>query len=90
MTLQKREVTREVIEDLMVTHVSKALEIDAEDVDVHTPLNDFGMDSMEMLSLGEELAEWLGFEVEATLLWYYPTIDKLSQHLAEKSISSSS
>ena len=88
MTLRKPEITQEAIEELMVSHVAKALDMNADDVDVQTPLNDFGMDSTEMLSLGQELEEWLGFKVEATLLWYYPTIDKLSRHLSERSASS--
>lgn len=84
MTIRTHAVTQESVEELMVSHVAKALELDADDVDVQTPLNDFGLDSMDMLALGQELEGWLGFKVEATLLWYYPTIDKLSRHLAER------
>jgi acyl carrier protein len=85
MTARPPAITPEAIEELMVSHVASALQLDADDIDVHTPLNDFGLDSSDMLSLGQELEDWLGFKVEATLLWYYPTIDKLSRHLAERS-----
>jgi acyl carrier protein len=79
---QPTPITPEAIEELMIGHVADALAIDADDVDVHRPLNELGLDSSDMLSLGQQLEDWLGCKVEATLLWYYPTIDKLARHLA--------
>jgi acyl carrier protein len=84
MTARPDIITPQAIEDLMIAHVADALTIDPDEVDVDRPLNDFGLDSSDLLSLGQELEDWLGFKVEATLLWYYPTIDKLSRHLGER------
>ena len=84
MTARPDVITPQALEDLMIAHVAAALAIEPDEVDVHCPLNDFGLDSSDMLSLGQEIEDWLGRKVEATLLWYHPTIDKLSRHLAAR------
>jgi len=35
--------------------------------------------------LSGELEAWLGRELEATALWYHPTIEQLARFIAEES-----
>lgn len=79
--LPEAEITHEYLEDLMVGYIAEALGLMPDDVDVDKPLSDFGLDSLAMLSLGEALEQRLARKLEPTLLWYYPTVRSLSEHL---------
>ncbi|RII96387.1 MULTISPECIES: acyl carrier protein [Clavibacter] len=47
--------------------------------------DEFDLDSTEALVLAGELEEWLGFALAPTALWYFPTIEKLAEHVASSS-----
>ncbi|MFE1339417.1 acyl carrier protein [Streptomyces sp. NPDC058733] len=61
------------------------LGVDQEQIDADRYFDEFDLDSTEALILAGELEKWLGFELEATALWYHPTIAALSEHIAEES-----
>ena len=42
-------------------------------------------ETTEALVLSGELEAWLGRELEATALWYHPTIEQLARFIAEES-----
>ena len=46
------------------------------------PFTDYGLDSIVLIQLVNELAEWLGTSVELAILWDLPTIESLIEHLA--------
>ena len=43
---------------------------------------DYGLDSLMAVNLAQELEDWLEFPIEATIVWNFPTIEALSQHLS--------
>ena len=57
------------------------IDVDARGLDVDAPLTALGMDSLMGLELRNRLAEALAIEVPATLLWTYPTVAALAEHL---------
>ncbi|MBL8971651.1 MAG: SDR family NAD(P)-dependent oxidoreductase [Myxococcales bacterium] len=62
-------------------HAAEVLRIPAESFDPTAPLTELGMDSLMGLELRNRLAEALAIEVPATLLWTYPTVAALAEHL---------
>lgn len=44
----------------------------------------FGMDSLKLVILTQELEEKLGYPIESQSIFNYPTINKLARHLSEK------
>lgn len=84
MSINEIDITYEFIENIMIEKLAGSLDIHIDEVDVDKPINDFGLDSLAMLSLGEMLGRVLGRKMEPTLLWYYPTIAGLSQHLVDE------
>lgn len=45
---------------------------------------DYGLDSVMALNLAQELEDWLDYPLEATIVWNFPTISSLANHLAKE------
>lgn len=72
----------EAIQTWLVNNLAERIEVDPDDIDIREPFESYNLDSAQVLILASELEEWLGAELSPTLLWNYPTIEKLSQRLA--------
>jgi acyl carrier protein len=72
----------EEIQAWLITLLAELLNTSPDEIDVHEPLESFGMSSREMVMLSGDLEEWLGTRLEPTLVWQYPTIELLSRFLA--------
>ncbi|HEX4420309.1 MAG TPA: SDR family NAD(P)-dependent oxidoreductase, partial [Kofleriaceae bacterium] len=72
-----------VIEDVLSKLVSQVLRIPQAKVAAKEPLTGLGMDSLMGLELRNRIEATLGVTMPATLLWTYPTVAALSQHLAK-------
>ena len=57
---------------------------ETEDVDGDRAFKDLGFDSLMTLDLRNRLESSLGLSLSATLVWNYPTITDLTDHLAER------
>ncbi|MFL4951548.1 acyltransferase domain-containing protein [Streptomyces sp. MMS24-I31] len=47
------------------------------------PVHRYGLDSMKSVALAASLSEFLGWQVPATWMWQYPTVDELARALAD-------
>jgi acyl carrier protein len=74
----------EAIQVWMIARVTATANVDAAELDARLPFTDYGLDSIAVFTLTGDLAEWLDCDLPATLLWEYPTIESLAQHLARK------
>jgi len=72
------------IQAWLVSHLATVLEVDPAQVDVTTPFDRYGLDSVAAIGLTGDLEEWLGYDLDPTLLYDYPTIETVSRHLAEE------
>lgn len=79
-TADKVSVTE--IEDWTVAYIADLLEIDPEEIDPALPFDRYGLDSSAAVGLTGDLEDWLGIEIDPTLLYDYPTIDSLAKYLA--------
>ena len=62
--------------------VAKQLGVPPDAVDPTHPFDSYGLDSIKGFTLTCDLADWLNVDLPAELLWEYPTIADLAQHLA--------
>ena len=46
------------------------------------PFVDYGLDSVQAVSIVGDLETWLGRSLSPTLIWDFPTIEDLAKHLA--------
>jgi acyl carrier protein len=67
-----------------VTYVSKILDVPPNRIDPSVEVDRLGLDSSTAVALIMSLEEWLGIELMPELLFEYPTITGLSNHLAAR------
>lgn len=70
------------IQEWIVSYVANLLEIEPEELDTTIPFDRYGLDSSAAVGLTGDLQEWLGCELDPTLLYDYPTIEALVKHLS--------
>jgi acyl carrier protein len=71
------------IQARLVQEVARLLEVEPGAIDVAQPFERYGLDSIMAVDLTATMEEWLGRDLSPTLPYEYPTIQSLSQHLAE-------
>jgi acyl carrier protein len=73
----------ETIQAWMILKLSAAFGVAPSEIDPAMTFDTLGMDSLTAFNLTGDLADWLGRDLPATLLWDYPSVGKLSHRLAE-------
>jgi acyl carrier protein len=69
------------IRQWLATEVANRVGLPIDRIDYDAPLTSYGLDSRTAISLTGDLEEWLGLELSPTLVWDYPSIAQLSDHL---------
>src|SRR5687767_12306701 len=70
----------------LVSQISELTGLDAREIGVEEPFAAFGLASREAVMLSGELEDLLGRRFSPALLYDYPTIRVLAQHLAEQAV----
>ncbi|KAB8330057.1 type I polyketide synthase [Scytonema tolypothrichoides VB-61278] len=73
--------SQEAIKAWLISKISNQLAC-SDEIDIRQPLVQYGLSSLAAVGISGELQEWLGRELSPTLLYDYPTIESLTQHLA--------
>jgi acyl-CoA synthetase (AMP-forming)/AMP-acid ligase II/acyl carrier protein len=76
----------EAIQNCLVSKIAEYLKVNSHNIDVHEidvrkPLTNYGFDSLAAVNFSTELENWLGCQLSPTVLYDYPTIEALAQHL---------
>ena len=82
-TSVKKLPTQREIQTWIVNYVAELLEVNPDRIDVTIPFDRYGLDSSAAVGLAGDLEDWLERELDPTLLYDYPTIEALTQHLVE-------
>jgi acyl carrier protein len=80
----KKTPTPAEVQDWLVSYLANLLEIDLDEVDVTVSFDRYGLDSATAIGMTGNLEEWLGYELDPTLIYDYPTIKALAENLAEE------
>lgn len=75
----KKEIT-----SWLVSYFANLLEICPSEIDLSIPFHRYGIESSAAISMTGDLEEWLGYEFEPTIVYDYPTIITLAQHIIEE------
>jgi acyl carrier protein len=74
----------EEIQDWLVAQIAEQLGLDPDDIDIRSPISEFGLESIQAMMIVSRAEKSLGLKIPPTLVWNYPTIELLSQRLAEQ------
>lgn len=69
---------------LLRQEIGRILRIDAQLIEPQVQLMSLGFDSLLSLELRNRLESLFGLTLSAVLLWTYPTLESLTEHLAEQ------
>ncbi len=77
---QQTSQSIEAIEAWLISNIRAQL-ASSEEIDIRQPLVQYGLSSLAAVGISGDLQEWLGREISPTILYDYPTIESLAQHL---------
>lgn len=75
------------IQTWIASYLADLLEIEADEVDVTIPFDQYGLDSAAAVGMSGDLEDWLGHKLDPTLLYDYPTVQALAEHLADSKVA---
>ena len=77
------------IQEWIVLYVAELLEINHSEIDIKAPLERYGIDSAEGIGMIGNLEDWLGHNIEPTLLYNCQSIEALAKALANNLVEKS-
>ena len=72
------------IQRWMQDKIGAALNVAGDSLDPAEPITSYGLDSIAAFTLTLDLSEWLERDLQASLLWEFPTIAELARFLSEE------
>ena len=69
------------IETWIVRWLVDTAGVSEDSIALDIPFADFGLDSVDATDFSYDLEEWLGIELNVTVLWNHPTIVKMATYL---------
>jgi acyl carrier protein len=75
-TVSQSDITR-----WLVIQLADQVGLDASEIDIQKSCTEYGLDSMTGVSIAGDLEVWLDLRLSPTLLWDYPSIDRVSQYV---------
>ena len=85
--LQRKEMDVKLIASWLTDNIAEQLEVEPEELDTSEPIESYGLDSAQAMIVVSRAEKQFGLEISPILLWHYPTIDALSERLAEEYLS---
>ncbi|MET7768273.1 acyl carrier protein [Nocardia sp. NPDC005366] len=80
-------MTVERVRAWLADRIACATHVDPSEISHDDYFDSFGLDSARALVLAGELETWLGIELEATALWYHPTVSELAAYIVSETIA---
>lgn len=82
--MANQEPTKSNIEDWLVAKVAELTDISPDEIEIEEPFMNYGISSQDAIGISGDLEEWLKIKIPPTLMYDYPTIEQVSQHLSEE------
>ncbi len=74
-------VTVAEVEKWLVSHMATMLKVSQNTIDTRAPFVQYGLDSLQAVTLSGDLEDWLGMTLSPTLVYDYPSIEALAHFL---------
>lgn len=80
----KESLTAAEIQTWLVSYLAELLEINPNEVETTIPFDRYGLDSSAVVGLTGDMEDFLGCNIDPTIMYDYSTVKALAQHLAEE------
>lgn len=71
----------ESIQEWIISQLVQHTGVPKDNIDLDQPFSRYGLDSIDSVTLTVDIGKWLNVSLPSTILWDYPTVEKLSSHL---------
>lgn len=85
--MNQKQINAETIATWLTNNLAEQLEVEPNELDTSEAIEDYGLDSAQGMIVVSRAEKEFGLEISPMLLWHYPTINALSQRLAEEYLS---
>jgi acyl carrier protein len=75
------------IERWLIERIATLTASPLDSIDPDRPMEGYGLTSVMAVGMSADLEDWLEIAVEATIVWDYPTVATLAQHLADSAVA---
>ena len=75
------------IQEWLRAKVARETGLKPEAVSLTVPFANYGLDSIVIVTLVDDLEDWLNTNLDPTIFWEYPTIEALSDWLLNERLS---
>jgi acyl carrier protein len=79
--------SEEAIRAWLITNIASVVNLDPGRIDIHQTFDNYGLDSLQAVSLSGDLENWLNREISPTVVWDYPTVEMLASHLSKDHVN---
>jgi acyl carrier protein len=80
-------LTEEAIRTWLITNIASVVNMEPASIDIRQTFDNYGLDSLQAVSLSGDLEIWLNREISPTVVWDYPTVEQLARHLSENQMN---
>jgi myxalamid-type polyketide synthase MxaE and MxaD len=84
LALNSGAAQRAVLEEHLKTLLADVLRHEVSAIDTEKPMGAFGLDSLMGFELKNRCEQRFGLTLSATMVWNYPTVAAMAEHLADK------
>ena len=77
-----RRASADEIQDWLIAYLSEQMKIPTNSIDVAAPFDTLAVDSATAIGMTGDLEQWLGTTIDPTVLYDFPTIEQIADHLA--------
>ncbi len=79
----KKALSVTEIQNWLVSYMAELMDVDHDEIDIKVPFDEYGLDSSMSVTMVADLEVWLGRTLDPTLIYDYPTLEKLARHVSQ-------
>ncbi|MBI86299.1 MAG: AMP-dependent synthetase [Planctomycetaceae bacterium] len=84
LTADERDRLSERIEIWLMDWLEKRASVSRDQIHRDKPFAEYGLDSLTAVEMSQDIEDWLGVQVTATVAWNYPTSATMSRYLVQE------
>jgi len=77
-------LSQQALTTWLVAQVKTIAKVEADVIDINEQFINYGLNSVDAVNLSGELEDYLGYEIPASIMYEFSTINELVQHLSSE------